>query len=192
MDHGFSTQTADLESSTPTEVPDTPPEAPLFPMSLQDTAKLIKHGVMPSEAADRARDAVSEVIGRRGYPPLPLQSPTRRPDMLYRIRLLGDEPSSALVLYSPRFDTTQKAIMPHVIYRVDGLGVGEMPEVYGGAAAALNTTDLVLEAADSLWFDLTEGRSFGFPTSVPEHETQAEALVDAWASTIEWDLGIDA
>ena len=192
MDHGFSTETAALENTIPTEMPDAPPEAPLFPMSMRDTAMLIKHGAMPSEAADRARDAVAEVIGRRGYPPLALQSPSRRPDMLYRIRLLGDDCESALVLYSPRFDTTQKAIMPHVIYRVDGLAPGEMPEVYAGVAAALNTTDLVLEAADSLWFDLTEGRSFGFPSSVPEHETHAESLVDAWASTIEWDLGIDA
>lgn len=192
MDHGFSTDTTDLERSLPTEIPDAPPEAPLFPMSLRDSAKLIKHGVMPSEAADRARDAVAEVIGRRGYPPLPLQSPSRRPDMLYRIRLLDGGREGALVLYSPRFDTTRKAIMPHVVYRVTGLGAGEMPEVYAGVAAALNTTDLVLEAADSLWFDLTEGRSFAFPTSVPEHETQVESLVDAWASTIEWDLGIDA
>lgn len=193
MRHEFSTETTTLEHNTPAETPDGSPSAPLFPMTMRDASNLIRHGAMPSEPADRARDAVSKAIAEQGYPELVQQSPTRKPDNLYRIRLVGCGDEGALVLYSPQYTKGKgRPIMPRVIYRVTGLGAGETPKVYAGVEEALNTPELVMEAAHSLWFDMTDGEAFEYPHGIAEREDQAASMVTAWADVTAWVLDIEA
>lgn len=192
MRHEFSTETTTLEHNTPAETPDGSPNGPIYPMTMRDAAHLIQHGAMPSERADRARDAVSREIAKQGYPRLAPQSPTRKPDNLYRIRLLNKRSKGALVLYSPQYDKDNGPIMPQVIYRVTGVDYGETPKVYAGVEEALNTPELVMEAAHSLWFDMTDGEAFEYPHDIAEREGQAASMVAAWADVTAWALDIEA
>lgn len=192
MRHEFSTETTTLEHNTPAETPDGSPNGPLYPMTLRDAANLIQHGTMPSERADRARAAVSKAIAEQGYPALVPQSPTRKPDNLYRIRLLNKRSKGALVLYSPQYDKDNGPIMPRAVYRVTGLEPGKTPKVYAGVEAALHTAELVMEAAHSLWFDMTDGEAFEYPHVIAEREDQAASMVAAWADVTAWTLDIKA
>ena len=192
MRHEFSTETTTLEHNTPSETPDGSPNGPLYPMTMRDASNLIQHGALPSEPADRARAAVSAEITKQGYPALAPQSPTRKPDSLYRIRLLNKRSKGALVLYSPQYDKDNGPIMPQVIYWVTGVDYGETPKVHAGLEAALNTPELVMEAAHSLWFDMTDGAAFEYPHGIAEREDQAASMVAAWADVTAWALDIKA